>query len=645
MRQPYRGNVTRYGYTLQEFGGINRLVRINENEFSDMENMSSAQYPLLSVREKRQLLRKEDEGAEVVGFICKEAVVKIIRFNGECKLYINENEVSDFYLSADDDMCPKNIVGMGAYIVIFPDKKFVNLLDVTDKGSLENSYTNAEAVAALTIEPCTVSGERYSKTTIRAVAPSGPSNGDVWVDVSQDKTVYKIWDESTSQWQSVSTTYLKISCPGIGLGFKKWDAVNFKGFDKVEFCEALYEPWGEAYAGNDISERVKEQIKAINTEGIILYDVAEDDSYIVIAGIIDVACIDVVFHLNNNETNAPITVERVCPPMDFVVECNNRLWGCKYGVVNGKTVNEIYACRQGDFKNWYAYLGVSTDSYAVSLGSDGPFTGAVTFGGYPIFFKQDCLHKIYGNIPANYQLLTTVCRGVEKGMHKSIVTVNNTLFYKSPVDFCAYDGSLPLGISQKLTRCNFKDIVGGGLRDKVYWSVVEEDGSRSLLVYDASTAQWMRESGEDIKCFARDGHILNFLVLNEAKNQYSIKSVNKDYDIKMVINGEAYPQEEEEIRWYCESGDIGFSDIYQKYVKKLTMRAKVHENAEFYVYISCDGGEFRQIGDAVTKEGVHSVSIPVTPERCDNFRYRLEGRGQVEIISLYFEFDEGSDKG
>ena len=52
MRQPYRGNVTRYGYTLQEFGGINRLVRINENEFSDMENMSSAQYPLLSVREK-----------------------------------------------------------------------------------------------------------------------------------------------------------------------------------------------------------------------------------------------------------------------------------------------------------------------------------------------------------------------------------------------------------------------------------------------------------------------------------------------------------------------------------------------------------------------------------------------------------------
>lgn len=641
MRQPYRGNVTRYGYTLQEFGGINRLVRIGENEFSDMENMSSSQYPLLSVREKRMLLRKEDEGAEVVGFICKEAVVKIIRFNGECKLYINENEVSDFYLSADDDMCPKNIVGMGAYIAIFPDKKFVNLLDVTDKGSLENRYTNEAVMGAMTVTPCTVDGDAYNDTTVSPSAPDSPSNGDVWIDTSQAKTVYKIWDSNTKQWQSVSTTYLKISCPGIGTGFKKWDAVSLKGFDKPMYFKVI----GDGSIGGGADERLREQLAALNSDGTILYNVAEDNSYIIIAGIVDAACGDFLTMAGGSYTNTPITVERICPPMDFVVECNNRLWGCKYGVVNGKTVNEIYACRQGDFTNWYAYLGVSTDSYAVSLGSDGPFTGAVTFGGYPIFFKEDCLHKIYGNIPANYQLLTTVCRGVEKGMHKSIVTVNNTLFYKSPVDFCAYDGSLPLGISQKLTRCNFKDIVGGGLRDKVYWSVVEEDGSRSLLVYDASTAQWMRESGEDIRCFARDGHILNFLVLNEEKNQYSVKSINKDYDTRMVINGEAYPQEEEDIRWYCESGDIGFSDIYQKYVKKLTMRAKVHEDAFFYVYLSCDGGEFRQIGEAVCREGIHSVSIPITPERCDNFRYRLEGRGQVEIISLYFEFDEGSDKG
>lgn len=643
MRQPYRGNVTRYGYTLQEFGGINRLVRIGENEFSDMENMSSSQYPLLSVREKRMLLRKEDEGAEVVGFLCKEAVVKILRYNGECKLYINENEVSDFYLSADDNKCPKSIIGMGAYIVIFPDKKFINLLDTTDKGSLDNRYTNENAARALTITPCTADGTAFERTTVSETAPVSPKNGDVWVDTSQAKTVYKIWDSSTSQWQGVSTTYLRLECPGIGTGFKKWDAVTLKNFDKVEFWDGGYSEFGDPQFNYVVTERVKEQIKAINTAGVILYDVAEDGGYIVIAGIIDIRCVDRSALLGNTPT-VPVTVERVCPDMDFVTECNNRLWGCKYGMVDGKTVNEIYACRQGDFKNWYAYLGISTDSYAVSLGSDGPFTGAVTYGGYPLFFKENCIHKIYGNIPANYQVMTTVCRGVEKGMDKSIVTEGNVLYYKSPVDFCAYDGSLPVGISQKLLRCNFKGIVGGGLREKVYWSVENNDGTRDMLVYDASTQTWMRERGEDVRVFCRDGHILNYLMLNEEKNQYSIKSVNSDYDTVMVLDGENYPQAEKRVKWYCESGDIGFSDIYQKYVKRLTLRAKVHEDAEFYVYLSCNGDEFRQIGEAVTREGIHSVSIPLTPDRCDNFRYRLEGKGQVEIISLYFEFDEGSDK-
>lgn len=624
MKQPYRGNVTRYGYTLQEFGGINRLVRINENEFSDMENMSSAQYPLLSVREKRKIISREVEDAEVVGFLCKEAVVKIIRYNGACTLYINENEVSDLYLSADDDMCPKEIVGMGAYIVIFPDKKFVNLLNADDKGNLEvsNSFLDIKFI------PCTVSGEEYKDSTVSDTAPPSPANGDVWVDTSQAKTVYKIWDSSTAQWQGVSTTYIKISSTGIGTGLKKWDAVSIKGLKEPNWYEV------KSYGlGGQVTDRVKKQAEMLEADGVILYDVGED--YLVVAGIIDKACAP-------DPMEALVTIERKCPDMDFVVECNNRLWGCKYGEVDGKVVNEIYACRQGDFKNWYAYLGISTDSYAVSLGSDGAFTGAVTFGGYPIFFKEDCLHKVYGNIPANYQLLTTVCRGVEKGMDKSIVTEGNVLYYKSPVDFCAYDGSLPVGISQKLVRCSFKDIVGGGLRGKVYWSVTEEDGSRSLLVYDSATQSWMKETGEDVRAFRRDGHILNMLVYD---GRYCcIKSINGDYDTRLVMNGTEFPQEEEKIRWYCESGDIGFSDIYQKYVKKLTLRAKVHEGAEFYVYLSRDGGDFVQIGNPVVKEGIHSVSIPVTPGRCDSFRYRLEGRGQVEIISLYFEFDEGSDK-
>lgn len=638
MNQVYRNTVPRYGYTLQEFGGINNLVRIGENEFSDMENMSSAQYPLLSVREKRQLIREEDEGAEVVGFICKEAVVKAIRKNGECKLYINENEVSDFYLSADDEMCPKNIVGMGAYIVVFPDKKYINLLDTTDRGSLENSYSMNGSQDYFFITPCTAEGDDFENCKIQDKAPSNPVNGNVWVDTSRSKTVYKIWDSNTAQWQAVSTTYIKLSHPGIGTGFKKWDAVTIKGLDTEILYELDYTEEDVPFPGVTVSERVRKQLETINVKGVILYEVAEDNSYIIVSGIIDKAVYAHVGLKNNS-----FRMTRTCPEMDFVIECNNRLWGCRYGIEEGKTVNEIYACRQGDFKNWYAYLGVATDSYAVSLGSDGAFTGAVTFGGYPIFFKEDCLHKIYGNIPANYQLLTTVCRGVEKGMEKSIVTEGNVLYYKSPVDFCAYDGSLPVGISQKIARCNYEQVTGGGLRGRIYWSVKEEDGRRSLLVYDAATGLWMREAGENIRCFRRDGHILNMLVCDE-NGRYQFKSVNRDYDTRMVINSQEYPQQEDTVRWFCESGDIGFSDTYQKYVKKITLRVRITSDAEFYVYLNCGGEGFKQIGNAVTKKGIHSVCIPIPPGRCDNFRYRLEGKGQVEVFSIYFEFDEGSDR-
>ena len=76
--------------------------------------------------------------------------------------------------------------------------------------------------------------------------------------------------------------------------------------------------------------------------------------------------------------------------MDFVIESGNRLWGCRYGkALNGETVNEIYASKLGDFRNWYCFAGISTDSYTASVGTDGAFTGAVTYMGRPIFFKGE----------------------------------------------------------------------------------------------------------------------------------------------------------------------------------------------------------------------------------------------------------------
>ena len=66
------------------------------------------------------------------------------------------------------------------------------------------------------------------------------------------------------------------------------------------------------------------------------------------------------------------------PELDFLCENENRLWGCK-----GDT---IYASKLGDPFNWNVFDGVSTDSYAVDVGSAGDFTGCFAYRGYPVFF-------------------------------------------------------------------------------------------------------------------------------------------------------------------------------------------------------------------------------------------------------------------
>ena len=85
-----------------------------------------------------------------------------------------------------------------------------------------------------------------------------------------------------------------------------------------------------------------------------------------------------------------VELERRVPDMDYLTECDNRVWGCS------NKENVIYACKLGDPTNWFSYRGIATDSYAVTVGSDGAFTGAATCMGYALFFKENTLHKLYG---------------------------------------------------------------------------------------------------------------------------------------------------------------------------------------------------------------------------------------------------------
>ena len=637
-------------------------------------------------------------------------------------------------LIAQDTETRRQIVCMGAKVVLFPEKYYMNIFDRKDRGWLENlryplwqdGYCDSDKIL---VTPCTLDGEAYDTNAISKTAPEKPANGQVWIDISGKTPAYKIWDASSKMWNPQGTTYLKIQCKGAFKGFKQWDTIKISGFDKtcitkfnkklilnfmnqentntvldkqknlmyrasVMILGASEGEYDADYIKDAVNEQINAQIKEIlgeydsnldsqieklNTEGISIYQCT--NNYIVVPGILDAAIEFKPYELSTDDVDGGVigkfAFERKVPDLDFYFECNNRIWGCKQGLnEDGQVVNEIRACKQGDPTNWNTYLGVSTDSYALTVGSDGAFTGGINFNGYPTFFKQKYMYKIYGNYPANYQLIQSSIRGVGRGLYESMVICNDLLYYATPNEFVVYDGSRVYTISEKLGKLDIKNVIAGTDMKRVYFVVTDSKDKKTLYVYDTDSGLWHIESCGDILFLANDTNILlyieKFYDEYEGCYRYRTKSMSEDYDTIWFdgnwdtftaghpgfsggeeyeyINSDGekvkttYPMYEEPFGWYAETGDMGFSDMSGKYIQKISVRAKVEKGAYYNVLISYDGREFEPITPTSNKEGISTRDFVFRIHRCDYFRLKFVGKGDVTLLGIYKTYVQGSDK-
>lgn len=569
---------------IDSFGGYNHNLRVQENEFFDMENMSSDYAPVLAPRKKRGLY--EGSCISPSGMIAKTNLCYVD--NGE--FIINKNRI-DLGLSEGD----KTVVSMGAYAVIFPDGKYINTEDHSDKGSIAAEKTTTGNVR---FSLC-----RRDGTEITAEpSDTAPENtASYWVDTTVTPHALMQYSESSGVWVNVST-YIKISATGLGSAFAVEDGV---------FISGLSGELTNADDGNPVE--IQDQLESLNGSCVIW--AIPDENSIVITGILDRAV-----SISNE-----IRVERKLPDMDFVIESGNRLWGCKYGLVNGKTVNEIYASKLGDFKNWYCYMGISTDSYGVSVGTDGMFTGAVTHLGYPVFFKENWLHKIYGSYPANYQMQTTQCRGVQKGCEKSLAIVDEKLLYKSRNGICVYDGSLPTEVSSVLGDVSYRNAVAASHNRKYYVSM-ESDEGKSLFVFDLGKGLWHREDNIPVKELCScDGEL------------YAIAD-NKI--VTMLGSGDAW---EASVPWRVQTGDIGLSMPDMKYLSRLVIRLSLEIGAKANIWVQYDMENTWYPIYSVTGTSLRSFSVPIHPRRTDHMRIKIEGNGDFRIYSITKTIVQGSD--
>jgi len=578
------------------FMGYNHNLKIADGEFYEMENMTSAYFPLLANRGRRGYVTDLDEPQ---GFLAKSQLAyvdgsNLIYGGQDLTTYIN---AAGFFISTDEKMCPKQLVSMGAYIIIYPDRLYINTENYTDCGSIDAVFSTASG-SAVSFSICSQDGDTYERVFAGATAPEAPENGALWLDASSSVHTLKQYNDGTGTWVQMPTVYTKISYPGIGKAFNQFDGVQISG----------------CMAPNDA---MADQVEALNGYKIIY---AKDDNFIVVIGILDQSFTQEI---------GSIRIERSMPTLDFITEAENRLWGCRYGLVNGETVNEIYCCSLGDFKNWNQFLGLSTDSWRASVGTDGAWTGAVTHNGYPIFFKENCLHKVYISSAGAHQIDDKACRGVQKGSHNSLVVVNETLYYKGVTDICAYDGSLPVSVSAVMGGERYYNAAAGSIGDKYYVSMQDAAGIWHMFVYDTSRNFWHREDNTHALCFARCHGDLYYI----------------DADLnKLICTGGSEGEPEDPVTWSATTGLIGYNYVEQKYVSRFNLRMKLPVGSWVKMLIEYDSdGEWLEVG-YMEGVGTRTFMLPVRPRRCDHFRFRIEGQGDVRVYSLAKIHESGSDE-
>lgn len=573
------------------FSGLNRNLYTQDGECSEMWNMTLDDYPVMSPRRRRSLCRS---GITPRGMLAKENLAWV---DGTHLHYGEYDLTTQYGLTLTEDGRPKQLVSMGAYLCVFPDGKYVNTIDFSDHGEM-GARVEAEG---LTLSLCRLDGTIYNseELVVSDTEPTAPENGDNWLDTSVTPNGLKRWNAGTAEWVQVATTYVRIS-GGNFSAFREYDGIEISGL-----------------ATGD--EALKEQVAALNASTIVY---GAGDSYLIVAGMISGAA----------STVGKAVFARSVPEMDWVCECNNRLWGCKYGIVEGQVVNEIYACKLGDFRNWSCYMGLSTDSYRVSVGTDGPFTGAIIYRNYPTFFKEDCLHRISGAMPASFRLDTQSCRGVKEGCERSLVVVGEALYYVARSAVMQYTGAMPVEISAGLGKMRLEGAVGGSYGSKYYLSGGTEEGTR-LLVYESDRGLWVQEDDLRAVAFAPLGDAL--LCLTEAGELWDLRG------------GESFLGEktepEEDIRWGVTFGAYGFEDANQKYLSRFNIRLHLEKGSRAELRTRYDShGDWEHQG-RMSSPRTGTFMLPVIPRRCDHIQVRLEGSGEAKVYSISRIYEQGGD--
>lgn len=575
-----------------QFTGLNKTNECMNTEMKSMHNMSLKEYPHLSSRQRRQIasLNLTDIRGMLGGeklYIATKTGVTIINKNGQVS-------TKSGTLSNKN----KSIVKMGDYVCIFPDN--VYFLDSKQDGLL--NMGSEYSATSVTFSLADNKGQAITYHDAAYYENHDPHNGDYLLTEVDGKAELQQYSSTSGTWTVITTAYIMITATGIGSYINKEDGVKIS-------LDLGANTWAE------VDKVLPNEKNGVHYATYTVKDVTTNA--ITISGLLSAT---------KSLSSVTFKVERQIPEMAYITEAMNRLWGCN---AEG---TEIYASKLGDPTNWNCFEGISTDSWAVTIGSEGKFTGAITYLGYPTFFKERSLIKIAIASNGAHQTKETMCRGVQDGCGRSMSIVNEILFYKAQTEIVAYDGSLPQTVSSKLGDLSgFDSCIGGRNKDTYYITGrTYEDGEykHHMYVYDARKGFWVED----------DDQAYDYLA---TWNNICVGAINDEVHL-FDVGGAISTDTETDLKWSFETDKMDYYTEKSKYIKKIVIKATMGNKARARVCISYDDKphillfEMRSVGTKV-------YPLTIIPRRCDRFSIKVEGMGDVVIHQLTKVFETGSD--
>ena len=592
---------------LRVFGGLNETYSCTEAEYSAGINFSARNFPALSTRLPRRKLREE---AGLNGMYHLNGLLTVC---GRDLVYTpDDRDEMEVTLKDAVENGKKTLVGIGTKILIFPDKLAFDTAsrEVSALGAVWSGKNTSVEFA-----PCDAEGKVYEVSGCGPAEPDKPTDGQLFLRVEDpekpwsSESTLEVYSEASGNWSAVVLDYCRISAKGVGTDFAAEDTVTLTGsaaeqagqWNELDGDRIVYDagtdalrvkadPGGEWFYGR--LTRTGAAVRWVSLDGSVSREFVSAEV---------------------------VELERRVPDMDYLTECDNRVWGCS------NKENVIYACKLGDPTNWFSYRGIAADSYAVTVGSDGPFTGAATCMGYALFFKENTLHKLYGSKPSDFQLSSLRCRGVARNAARSLCVLNETLYYLSPDGVMAWDGSIPAKVSAALDAgrlANVKQAVGGALDGRYYLHVSRENEVR-LLVYDTERGLWHEEDVCSFEMASTGGQ----LYLWDGRALWAA-------DPSREAAGQRSEGTEQGVEFALTTGDLGLDSPEERYLSRLTLRLDAACRSRVTVEVSYDGGPW-ETAAALTVEGPRrNCDLHLVPRRCASLRLRLWGYGQITLRSL-----------